>query len=98
MQSARGIKPEGVLDTIKAAATEIGHKFTRDFEHLANKKENAELIFSLKRLEKQKDVVADRTARSIGETLSGLDKSEYKIFSDKIIVDDLFSDNDQCDL
>lgn len=91
-KQAKGIKPEPVSTRLKAITTEIGHKLTRDFEHLANKKENAELIFSLKRLEKQKDVVADRTVRSIGETISGLNKSEYDLFSRKVIVDDLKSD------
>ena len=91
-QSAKGIKPDTIATKIKAVATEIGHKFTRDFEHLANKKENAQLIFDLKRLEKQKDVVADRTTRSIGETLSGLNKAEYDLFNRKVVLDDLISD------
>ncbi len=91
-QSAKGIHPGGIIEKIKNVATEVGHKFTRDFEHLVLKKENAQLIFDLKRLEKQKDVVADRTVRSIGETLSGLSKADYNIFSRKVILDDLMSD------
>lgn len=91
-QSAKGIKPEGIGSRIKAIATEVGHKLTRDFQHLANKKENAQLIFDLKRLEKQKDVVADRTVRNIGETLSGLNRADYDLFSRKVIIDDLYSD------
>lgn len=91
-QSARGIKPETIAQKIKVVATEVGHKFTRDFEHLANKKENAQLVFDLKRLEKQKDVVADRTTRSIGETLSGMNKAEYDVFNRKVVLDDLLKD------
>ena len=91
-QDAKGIKPEGIIEKIKNVATEIGHKSTRSYEHLANKKENAQLIFDLKRLEKQKEVVSDRTTRSIGEMLSGLGKPEYEVFSRKVILDDLMSD------
>lgn len=91
-QSAKGIKKETVIEKIKAVATEIGHKIARDYEHLANSRQNAPLIFILKRLEKQRDVVADRTAREIGKVLSGLDKSEYDIFARKVILDDLLAD------
>ena len=91
-QSAKGIKPDTIGTKIKVVATEIGHRFTRDFEHLANKKENAQLVFDLKRLEKQKDVVADRTTRNIGETLSGLNRAEYDLFNRKVVLDDLVSD------
>jgi hypothetical protein len=91
-QSAKGIKPESIPTHLKESAIEIGHKFTRDYEHLSNTPENAQLIFDLKKLEKQKDVVADRTIRTIGETLSGLSKKEYDIFTRKVILDDLMSD------
>ncbi|HHT9146220.1 MAG TPA: hypothetical protein ACFYD4_11205, partial [Candidatus Wunengus sp. YC61] len=91
-QSAKGIQPEGVVQRLKNIATEVGRKFTRDYEHLPNTGENAQLIFSLKRLEKQKDVVADRTTRSIGEVLSGMNKEDYNLFNRKIILDDLASD------
>lgn len=91
-QSAKGIKPEGIISRIETASTEIGHKITRDFEHLENIGKNAQLIFDLKRLEKQKDVVADKTARSIGETTSGLNPDDYDLFSRKVILDDLLSD------
>jgi hypothetical protein len=91
-ESARGVKPEGIWASIQEAATKVGHKFSRDFEHLANKQENAQLIFDLKRLEKQKEVVADRTVRNIGETLSGLGKKDYEVYRRKVILDDLASD------
>ena len=91
-QSAKGIKPEGIVTKLKNVATEVGHKFSRTFEHLANNAENAPVINIFKRLEKQKEVVADRTTRSIGETLSGLDKEAYNLFNRKVILDDLMSD------
>lgn len=91
-QSSRGIKPEGIVSKLKNVATEVGHKFSRTYEHLANKAENASVINDLKRLEKQKEVVADRTTRSIGEVLSGLDKESYNVFNRKVILDDLMSD------
>ena len=91
-QSAKGIKPEGIIAKIKNVATEVSHKFTRDFEHLALKKENAQLIFDLKRLEKQKDVVADKAVRTVGEDLAELNKQQHNIFSRKVFLDDLMSD------
>jgi len=92
-QSAKGIKKVNIIQKIKTVAIEVGNKFTRDFENLSGKDpKNAQLIFDLKFLEKQKDVVADRATRNIAETLSELDKNGYDIFNRKIIFNDLLSD------
>jgi len=91
-QEAQGIKPVSFGEKVKSMAVEVAHKFSRDFEHLPNTAQNAELMFVLKRLEKQKDVVADRTVRNIGEVVSGLDASAYDVFRRKVILDDLAGD------
>jgi hypothetical protein len=88
-KSAQGIKPESVLTQTKDALQNIGHKFSREYQHLPKDGEFAELRFGLKKLDKQKDVVADISARDVGEITSTLDKQSYEVFSRKVVLDDL---------
>ena len=85
-------QPEKLSSRIKDLLTQVKHKFTRTYEHLSNTPENTQLIFDLKRLEKQKEVSADKSARAVGEVLSTLDKKEADIFTRKVFLDDLMDD------
>lgn len=92
-QSAKGIKEPNIIQKVKTAATKIGHKFTRVYEHLEQKTgKNAQIIFDLKRLEKARNTVADSTTRDIGEVLGKATREDYDIFNRKIILNDLKSD------
>lgn len=82
-------QPEPLYIKVKDTFQSIWHKATREYEYLPKNAKFAEARFALKQLEKQKGVAQERTIRGIGETLSGLDKSEYDVFTRKVILNDL---------
>ncbi len=82
-------QPETLSLKVKDTFQSIWHKATREYEYLPKDAKFAEARFSLKQLEKQRGVAQEKTVRGIGETLSGLDKNEYDVFTRKVILDDL---------
>lgn len=88
-RSNEGINEPSVWQKARDYTRSMWHKATREYEHLPRNGEFAPLMFDLKRLEKQKDVVQDRSFKIIGEITAGLDKQTYDIFRRKVILDDL---------
>jgi hypothetical protein len=86
---AQGLKGESLPSRIKQGAVEFWHRATREYEHLPKNKEFAQLRFDLKKLEKQKEVSKDSTARLLQGITLNLDKEGYNVFSRKVILDDL---------
>jgi hypothetical protein len=87
--SSQGMKQEPLSKRIKEGLTEFKHRATREYEHLPKNKEFAQIRFDLKKLEKQKEVSKDSTARLLQGITLNLDKEGYNVFSRKVILDDL---------
>ena len=67
----------------------LGHKISRTYEHLPNTAEFAEAKYGLKKLEKSKGIVSDRTVRLIDSVTYDLGPNNYDIFRKKLVLDDL---------
>jgi len=87
-KGAKGIRDLSVVDKIKNIFVDIGHKMTREYEHLPRTKEFAQLRFDLLRLSKQKGVAADAVIRKIKAITIDLDSNDYDLFERKVILND----------
>ena len=88
-QASKGVRPEGLLSKIKDMLQSAWNKSTRVYEHLPNTAEYAPLKNDLLKLTKQKGVASDRTVRAIQGITINLRKSDYDLFTRKVILDDL---------
>lgn len=89
-QAAKGIKEDPVLTRVKSALADLGHKMTREFEHLPKTGEYAKVRFDLLNLLKYKATAYEHAVRRVNEVIKPLSRSEYDLFSRKVILDDLF--------
>lgn len=87
--AAQGVKKETLTTRAKEAIVSVGHKITREFEHLPRTAEFAQLRFDLLKLAKQKGVASDKAVRTIRGILEPLGREDYNLFSRKVILDDL---------
>lgn len=69
--------------------TKIKNDLSRPYEHLPRTGEYAEAQFALKKLEKQREVAAEKVVRAKADELAGLNSADYDLFTRKVILDDL---------
>jgi len=91
-QAAKELPKESVLTKAREAVRSVLAKATREFEHLPRTAEFSELRAALLRLQKQKDVAADRTFRLQQGITAKLNEQTYDLFSRKVILDDMAAD------
>lgn len=88
-EAAKGVQKESIIARIKESASSLRNKATRVYEDLPNIAEFSPLKFDLLKLEKQKGVVGDRTARLLQGITIKLDKPGMDLFTRKVVLDDL---------
>lgn len=89
-QKAKGIKEDPILTRVKSTLVDLKNKMTREFEHLPKTGEYAKARFDLLNLLKYKATAYEHAVRKVNEVIKPLSRSEYDLFSRKVILDDLF--------
>lgn len=88
-EASKGIQKESLIAKIKESAKDLWHKASRVYEYLPNVPEFSQLKFDLLKLEKQKTVASERTAKFMQGITLKLDKPGMDLFTRKVILDDL---------
>lgn len=87
--ASNGAPGEGIANKASEWIRGVGNRIARSYEAIPNTGEFAELQFTLKSLEKQREVAKDSAIREIGEITSELNGNSYDVFRRKVILDDL---------
>ncbi len=90
-EAAQGVQDQSIFNKIREYWADIKNKATRTYEDLPNTGEFSQLKFDLLKLEKQKDVAGDRSARILQGITIKLDKPSIDLFARKVVLDDLSS-------
>lgn len=90
-EASQGIQDQSIFNKIKEYWGNIKNKATRTYEDLPNTGEFSQLKFDLLKLEKQKDVAGDRSARILQGITIKLEKPDMDLFARKVVLDDLAS-------
>lgn len=88
-EKAHGIPHPNFFEKLKQGIETARNRMTREFEHLPHTGEFAELRFGLNKLQKQKNVAADRVIRAIQGITVKLNRDNFSLFERKVILDDL---------
>ncbi|MCK5235444.1 MAG: diguanylate cyclase [Deltaproteobacteria bacterium] len=90
-QAKQGAPKESLRSKIGEAWETFKRRATRTFEHLPRTAEFAQLQFNLIKSFKQSNISSDKAVRDIQGLTIGFDKSQYDLFTRKVILDDLAS-------
>lgn len=88
-EASKGVQKETLWQQTKEAFKSFGRKITREYENLPHTKKWSQARFDLLKLEKQKGIAGDRTLRIQQGITAKLEKSEFDLFTRKVILDDL---------
>jgi len=85
---AKGGAKDPYFVRIKANIKNLWNKMAREYEHLPKTEEFAQLRFDILKLTKQRGISSDKTLREIADIIKNLDKTDYDLFTRKVILDD----------
>lgn len=91
-EASKGIQRESIISKAREKISSLSNKITREYEDLPKTAEFAQARSDLLKLEKQKGVASDRTARILQGITVELDKPAYDLFRRKVVLDDLAQD------
>ncbi len=96
-QQTHGLKPETLLERVKASANEFWRKATREYEHLPRTAEFQKLRYALNQLGKQKGVQSGVTVQTLRDMLHPIirDREAFNLFERKVLLDDLIEEASQ---
>jgi hypothetical protein len=93
IDAAEEIPKEGFKSMLKTWLRTKKNQVVREYEHLPNTAEFSPLRHELLRLEKQRGVAMEDTARNLQALLTDLNRNQYELFRNLVLTADLMEEN-----